>query len=153
MSQEHSPLSRTADSQRGMCTNLIFDRSQHLLNRRVGNSRRAILITSVKRLDHQEENRRLPSCATKLRINRSHIGYLNPGQPVEVTVDRFPFQKYGSLRGMLVSSGRATSSAACGRFSQHSRALRRHKYRSLQLGSAYLSMKSITYADMSHLPF
>lgn len=31
------------------------------------------------------------------------IGYLKVGQPVEVKVDTFPFQRYGSLKGTLVS--------------------------------------------------
>ncbi len=31
------------------------------------------------------------------------IGYLKVGQPVEVKVDTFPFQRYGSLKGTLIS--------------------------------------------------
>ena len=36
-------------------------------------------------------------------VTNEDIGYLKVGQPVEVKVDTFPFQKYGSLRGALVS--------------------------------------------------
>ncbi len=35
-------------------------------------------------------------------VTNQDIGYLKPGQPVEVKVDTFPFQKYGSLQGTLV---------------------------------------------------
>jgi hemolysin D len=34
-------------------------------------------------------------------VSNQDIGYLKPGQPVEIKVDTFPFQKYGSLRGTL----------------------------------------------------
>jgi hemolysin D len=34
-------------------------------------------------------------------VTNQDIGYLAVGQPVEVKVDTFPFQKYGSLRGVL----------------------------------------------------
>ena len=30
------------------------------------------------------------------------IGYLKVGQPVEVKVDTFPFQRYGTLKGTLI---------------------------------------------------
>jgi hemolysin D len=36
-------------------------------------------------------------------ISNEDIGYLKVGQPVEVKVDTFPFQKYGALRGALLS--------------------------------------------------
>jgi hemolysin D len=36
-------------------------------------------------------------------VSNEDIGYVKVGQPVEVKVDTFPFQKYGSLRGTLVS--------------------------------------------------
>jgi hemolysin D len=36
-------------------------------------------------------------------VSNEDIGYLKVGQPVEVKVDTFPFQKYGSLEGTLVS--------------------------------------------------
>jgi hemolysin D len=36
-------------------------------------------------------------------VTNEDIGYLKVGQPVEVKVDTFPFQKFGSLRGTLVS--------------------------------------------------
>jgi len=36
-------------------------------------------------------------------VTNEDIGYLKVGQPVEVKVDTFPFQKYGSLQGTLVS--------------------------------------------------
>lgn len=35
-------------------------------------------------------------------VNNQDIGYLKPGQAVEIKVDTFPFQKYGSLRGTLI---------------------------------------------------
>ncbi len=35
-------------------------------------------------------------------LSNEDIGYVKVGQPVEVKVDTFPFQKYGSLRGTLV---------------------------------------------------
>jgi hemolysin D len=34
-------------------------------------------------------------------VNNQDIGYLKAGQAVEIKVDTFPFQKYGSLRGTL----------------------------------------------------
>jgi hemolysin D len=34
-------------------------------------------------------------------VTNQDIGYLKPGQAVEVKVDTFPFQKYGSLQGTL----------------------------------------------------
>jgi len=34
-------------------------------------------------------------------VSNQDIGYLKPGQPVEIKVDTFPFQKYGSLQGTL----------------------------------------------------
>jgi hemolysin D len=36
-------------------------------------------------------------------VSNEDIGYLKVGQPVEVKVDTFPFQRYGSLRGTLIS--------------------------------------------------
>jgi hemolysin D len=36
-------------------------------------------------------------------VSNEDIGYLKVGQPVEVKVDTFPFQKYGSLKATLVS--------------------------------------------------
>jgi multidrug resistance efflux pump len=36
-------------------------------------------------------------------VTNEDIGYLKVGQPVEVKVDTFPFQKYGSLKGALLS--------------------------------------------------
>jgi hemolysin D len=47
-------------------------------------------------------------------VTNQDIGYLKPGQPVEVKVDTFPFQKYGSLPGTLtwVSSDAEDKSAA-----------------------------------------
>ena len=36
-------------------------------------------------------------------VSNEDIGYLKVGQNVEVKVDTFPFQRYGSLRGTLVS--------------------------------------------------
>ena len=36
-------------------------------------------------------------------VSNEDIGYLKVGQPVEVKVDTFPFQRYGSLKGTLVS--------------------------------------------------
>jgi len=36
-------------------------------------------------------------------VTNEDIGYIKVGQPVEVKVDTFPFQKYGSLKGTLVS--------------------------------------------------
>lgn len=36
-------------------------------------------------------------------VSNEDIGYINVGQPVEVKVDTFPFQKYGSLKGTLLS--------------------------------------------------
>ena len=36
-------------------------------------------------------------------VSNEDIGYLKIGQPVEVKVDTFPFQRYGSLKGTLVS--------------------------------------------------
>jgi hemolysin D len=36
-------------------------------------------------------------------VSNEDIGYVKVGQPAEVKVDTFPFQKYGSLRGTLVS--------------------------------------------------
>jgi len=36
-------------------------------------------------------------------VSNEDIGYLKVGQPVEVKVDTFPFQKYGALRGALLS--------------------------------------------------
>ena len=36
-------------------------------------------------------------------VSNEDIGYLKLGQPVEVKVDTFPFQRYGSLKGTLVS--------------------------------------------------
>src|SRR5580698_2275787 len=36
-------------------------------------------------------------------VSNDDIGYLKVGQPVEVKVDTFPFQRYGSLKGTLVS--------------------------------------------------
>jgi hemolysin D len=36
-------------------------------------------------------------------VTNEDIGYVKVGQPVEVKVDTFPFQKYGSLKGTLVS--------------------------------------------------
>jgi len=35
-------------------------------------------------------------------VSNEDIGYLKIGQPVEVKVDTFPFQRYGSLKGTLV---------------------------------------------------
>jgi hemolysin D len=35
-------------------------------------------------------------------ISNQDIGYVKPGQSVEIKVDTFPFQKYGSLKGTLV---------------------------------------------------
>jgi hemolysin D len=35
-------------------------------------------------------------------VSNEDIGYVRPGQPVEVKVDTFPFQKYGTLRGTLI---------------------------------------------------
>jgi hemolysin D len=35
-------------------------------------------------------------------VTNQDIGYLKPGQLVEVKVETFPFQKYGSLQGTLV---------------------------------------------------
>jgi len=35
-------------------------------------------------------------------VSNEDIGYLKVGQPVEVKVDTFPFQRYGSLQGTLV---------------------------------------------------
>ena len=35
-------------------------------------------------------------------VTNQDIGYLQVGQPVEVKVDTFPFQKYGTLKGTLV---------------------------------------------------
>ena len=34
-------------------------------------------------------------------VSNQDIGYLKPGQAVEIKVDTFPFQKYGSLKGTL----------------------------------------------------
>src|SRR5258708_888809 len=34
-------------------------------------------------------------------VSNQDIGYLKAGQPVEIKVDTFPFQKYGTLRGTL----------------------------------------------------
>ena len=47
-------------------------------------------------------------------VTNQDIGYLKPGQPVEVKVDTFPFQKYGSLPGTLtwVSADAEDKSAA-----------------------------------------
>jgi HlyD family secretion protein len=39
----------------------------------------------------------------KPRVSNEDIGYLKVGQPVEVKVDTFPFQRYGSLKGTLIS--------------------------------------------------
>jgi hemolysin D len=36
-------------------------------------------------------------------VTNEDIGYVKVGQPVEVKVDTFPFQKYGSLKGTLLS--------------------------------------------------
>ncbi len=36
-------------------------------------------------------------------VTNEDIGYLKVGQPVEVKVDTFPFQRYGALKGTLVS--------------------------------------------------
>lgn len=36
-------------------------------------------------------------------VSNEDIGYLKIGQPVEVKVDTFPFQRYGSLKGTLIS--------------------------------------------------
>ena len=36
-------------------------------------------------------------------VSNEDIGYLKVGQPVEVKVDTFPFQRYGSLKGILIS--------------------------------------------------
>jgi hemolysin D len=36
-------------------------------------------------------------------VTNEDIGYVKIGQPVEVKVDTLPFQKYGSLRGTLIS--------------------------------------------------
>jgi membrane fusion protein, hemolysin D len=36
-------------------------------------------------------------------VSNEDIGYLKVGQPVEVKVDTFPFQRYGSLKGTLIS--------------------------------------------------
>jgi hemolysin D len=36
-------------------------------------------------------------------VTNEDIGYLKVGQPVEVKVDTFPFQRYGALQGVLVS--------------------------------------------------
>jgi hemolysin D len=36
-------------------------------------------------------------------VSNEDIGYLKVGQPVEVKVDTFPFQRYGSLKGALIS--------------------------------------------------
>jgi hypothetical protein len=36
-------------------------------------------------------------------VSNEDIGYLKVGQPVEVKVDTFPFQRYGSLKGTLTS--------------------------------------------------
>jgi hemolysin D len=36
-------------------------------------------------------------------VTNEDIGYVKVGQPVEVKVDTFPFQKYGSLKGTLMS--------------------------------------------------
>jgi hemolysin D len=35
-------------------------------------------------------------------VSNEDIGYLKVGQPVEVKVDTFPFQRYGSLKGSLI---------------------------------------------------
>jgi hemolysin D len=36
-------------------------------------------------------------------VSNEDMGYLKVGQPVEVKVDTFPFQRYGSLKGTLMS--------------------------------------------------
>jgi hypothetical protein len=36
-------------------------------------------------------------------VSNEDIGYLKVGQPVEVKVDTFPFQRYGSHKGTLIS--------------------------------------------------
>jgi hemolysin D len=36
-------------------------------------------------------------------VTNEDIGFVKVGQPVEVKVDTFPFQKYGSLKGELIS--------------------------------------------------
>jgi hemolysin D len=36
-------------------------------------------------------------------VTNEDIGFVKVGQPVEVKVDTFPFQKYGSLRGTLIA--------------------------------------------------
>ena len=35
-------------------------------------------------------------------LSNEDIGYVKAGQDVEIKVDTFPFQKYGSLKGKLV---------------------------------------------------
>lgn len=35
-------------------------------------------------------------------LSNEDVGYVRPGQEVEVKVDTFPFQKYGTLKGVLV---------------------------------------------------
>ena len=35
-------------------------------------------------------------------LSNEDIGYVHEGQPVEIKVDTFPFQKYGTLKGTLV---------------------------------------------------
>lgn len=35
-------------------------------------------------------------------VTNQDVGYLKVGQPVEIKVDTFPFQKYGTLKGVLV---------------------------------------------------
>lgn len=35
-------------------------------------------------------------------LTNQDIGYVKPGQPVEVKIDTFPFQKYGSLKGSVI---------------------------------------------------
>lgn len=35
-------------------------------------------------------------------LTNQDIGYVKPGQPVEVKVDTFPFQKYGALKGSVI---------------------------------------------------
>lgn len=37
-------------------------------------------------------------------VSNEDIGYLEVGQPVEVKVDTFPFQRYGTLKGTLCRS-------------------------------------------------
>jgi hemolysin D len=47
----------------------------------------------------------VPDCTpliVEATVSNEDIGYLKVGQPVEVKVDTFPFQRYGTLKGNLV---------------------------------------------------